>query len=233
MNLSAIISAVYTETGRPDLVDETLGKIISTTQALHMVDYYRRDIRSARVGFDYLSYLQQLDKMSLPLFRKMAWIKRSDKNLFDPSNIQQPQGGQLPPLYPFWASAGDDTKVLKQIDGDDIFNVNGFLKTDVFYQAGDQINMRSSWAFQWAQIGWYARPQLGSTDDTFVSWIADDYPYAIIYLSAGNLLRSQGMTDDSLQYTNSTPRRDGGIGTGIGDEQAMLIKMNEIESEGR
>ena len=84
-------------------------------------------------------------------------------------------------------------KMFEVIDPTQLFNGFGNERTDVVYLAGNILQMRSSDPFTYFQLGYYAHPD--TTVEGWNSWIADEFPYAIIYEAAATVTVSIGYNE--------------------------------------
>lgn len=215
--LQSLMNEVYTCTNRPDKIAETKAAIISSTLKMHGLDYFFRDIFPAKAMFDVSQYIQALDTSTLPRFRSVAYIRKWDNSL-DASLISGVSGGAVPSLPPLYDSNGFlvnpnlATALLKPIDPTNIFDEFGSERTDVYYQAGNTLMIRSSTALSVALVGWYQWPNV--TDALYDSWIARDYKYAIIYDAASNIFASISQQDQARKY-DAPPDPRTGKGAGL------------------
>lgn len=247
MDLANIIANIYTATNRPDLSGETLQAAIASTLKMHTMDFWFRDIQTAQVVFDTSAYVQVLDTNTIPKFRTTAYARKNDPTL---ATYQQ-NPLILPPLYnsPIGIPYGIDetmrffkiitpTSILDKEYGDEIL--------DTAYQVGDSLMFKSLSTFQYLLYGWYAFPNVDTTttgtvnitlgENTFTisvyplfsSWVARDYPYAIIYDAASAILQSIGMTDAARKFDNPDPNNPGLVASHV----QALTKAN-IVAEGR
>lgn len=208
MNLTELIAAVYVETNRPDLSDQTRQSIKAQTLAMHGMDLFPDDILNGQVAFDTAQWIQQFDRGILTRFRKLAYARK-----WNPAD----QASALNPLLPpNWASNCGDfgwcqrNGFIKFQSPDDLLNSYGGEKVDVGYLAGRNILIRSSTQFQFLLTGWYAFPDV--SDDGFSSWVADEYPYAIVYGATSQILQTVGQLDSSRMYDRpATDTHDGGL----------------------
>jgi len=225
MNLSQLISAVYTETNRPDLVSETQQAVLESTLYVHTIDFWRKDVCEALVVFDQpLNYLQVLDISSLPLFRKISYIRKTN-----PIATQMQQtGGQLPYTYAYPPNQFD---FLTGVDVGDVLDEYGYERQDIYYEAGDQLNIKSSTQLQYATVGYYAFPNLDASGVNFFSWIARDYPYAIVYKATSAIFGKIGEDKAYAMYMRPPNMRTGDEG-GEFHKQMAILRMNSIVGKG-
>ncbi len=171
MTLTELINEVYILTNRPDLTGQTLSTVRSATLALHHSDYYFKDLYETGIVFDTSATVQQLEYRNLfPTWRSLKYLRKLDVST----------GTQVPGLF------------FSVIDPTDILDQYQVTKDNIVYVAGDNLNARSSVAFQHCLIGFYRNPLLGTTNDTFSSWIAIDHPWAVIYTAASTVLKMIG-----------------------------------------
>lgn len=233
MDLATLTNMVITEVNRPDMGLVSNGgdgripqAIIASTLKMHGLDFFYKDIRESMVVFDQSAYIQQLDIQSLPRFKALAYARKNDPSLA--SYQQNPT--LLPPLYTFNSSSGipESTKLtmkeLEIITPDAILDVYGSEKFDVCYAAGGTVNIKSTTSLQYLLLGYYAWPDVGQgtvveggsgvapvtgLGTRYYSWIADEFPFAIVYDAASTILQKIGMTDAARKYDSPDPEESG------------------------
>lgn len=212
-NYAALIQAVYVETGRPDLVNETAAAIVQAVVGLHARGRYLKDIKRARVVFDYASFIQELQIDGLPYFRNVAYCRvGTGQNVqSDGTYVAQTVPQLVPPNgYPwgYW-----NFPEFELIEADDIWNVNGYEKINVAYQAGKSIYLKGGWEFQYLQLGYFSYPNTDITNNAanFDSWIADEYQYAVVLMAAANVYAKKGQNDLAAVINNTNPDSPAGI----------------------
>lgn len=227
-NLVALVNAVFTETNRPDLIDETFQAVYSSTLKMHGLEFFSKDIVTGPIVFDTTSYIQALDTTVLPYFRAVSYIRKDYPAIY---NGYEQNPTNLPPLYQGidgrLYSMSQARALLKEIAVDDIFDEFATEKVDIWYKAGSNIFIRSSTALRYGLIGWYAWPNLDIANNNiaqflttptlcsplFNSWIAAEYPYAIIYDAASAMLQKQGQQEAARKYDQlPDPRTNKGAG---------------------
>lgn len=175
MTLTDLTNEVYTLTGRPDRVAETLSAIRSSTLKLHQVDYFYKDLLETGIQFTSSAFQQQLDYRALfPLFRAVKYFIKWD-------NVNQAPG--LP---------------LTRIQPENILDQYGVSKQDVYYVAGAYVNINSSDAQQYYLAGIWQNPNI--TPANYASWIALDHPYAIVFDAVATVLKTIGKNDEAADY---------------------------------
>lgn len=166
MLLSELITETYVQTLRPDLVAETTAAVKSATLLAHNSDFYARDLYENGVVFDESLFIQSLSVGVIPNYRKINYIRLYDA-------VGQSPGPMLEILTP-----------------DQIFDAYGVDKVNIAYEAGTQIEIRGGVPFQHILVGAYVTPDI--TNLGYNSWVADSYPYAIIYSAARIVLYASG-----------------------------------------
>lgn len=170
MLFDSIYADVLTITARPDLVDITKLAIRHATIRAHTSDTFPKDLRETGVQFETADYLQQLDLGTLPRFRAIKYIRKSDIN-------------------------GNMGEFLAVVDPDNIFDTYHQEKQDRFYFAGETINIKSSTTLQYIVVGYYVNPN--TLEATYDSWIANLYPQAITYAAAAAVFTSIGYDEQA------------------------------------
>jgi len=175
MTLAELITEVYSITGRPDRVAETLSAVKSATLKAHQSDYYYKDIFETGVAFDAADYIQALDYRSLlSNWRALKYLRKYD------------------------AAANTPGRMLKIISPDELFDGYKIQKADICYVAGAYIQINSSTPEQTYLLGCYLNPVV--TDTGYNSWIALDHPYAIVYDAAATVFKAVGKDEESAQF---------------------------------
>lgn len=226
VTLDELMNMVYTETNRPDLIAQTRQAILASTLKLHTMDKYYRDIRTAQVVFDFSAYIQQLDTEVFSRLRNFAYLRKWDPSLFN---------SQLQPINPTTNGVAGPvpvsvaTATIELIDPSDFLDEYGYEKVDVGYVVGDSLMIRSSTAFQYLLVGWYQRPNISV--DNYGTWLANTYPYAIVYDAAATIFTGMGQQDKSRTYSSPADPRRNFMG-GLVEQQIALIRTNEIVAGG-
>lgn len=235
MTLNELMDAVYVETARPDLVNETRNKLVGAIVQYHNIDYFWRDIATAQVVFDISNYIQVLDIQSLPRFRSLSYARKYDPTIVANENTPS----LLPPLYPQWWTLKRAMDLLTIIAPDDLFDEFHCEKLDVMYGVGGSMMIKSSTSLKYLQVGWYQQPLVGvgtlDAEGTPIidgsvafptygngSFIASDFPCLLIYAAASGVLQSIGQNDASRKYDNPSPNA-GGLVQG---QLEQMIKSN-------
>lgn len=174
MNLSELQQEVYTITGRPDLVTETLMGIRTATLKAHNSDFYAKDLFETGIQFATAEYIQQLDSLILfPRYRKIKYLRKYDE-------VSQAPGDFLDIILP-----------------ESILDGWGITRDNVAYESGAVLNIRSSTQTKYYLIGFYQHPDV--TSSGYSSWVAVSHPYFIVYAAAEAVFRAIGKEEDAAR----------------------------------
>lgn len=246
-SLAALMNAVFVETNRPDLLTETAQAVFASTLKMHGMDFFGKDIATGQLVFDSSSYIQTLDTNTLPYYRAIAVIRKDNPALYGSYELNPTN---LPPLFTGidgrLYSVFEARAILKEISIDNIFDEFKAEKVDVWYQAGSTIMIRSSTALKWGLISWYAWPNLDinnanlatfltapqNCSPLFNSWVAQEFPYAIIFDAASSVLQKQGQVDAARKY-DQVPDPRTGRGAGLIWSHINNMLISNIVNTGR
>lgn len=174
MELVDLITEVYSITGRPDRVSETLSGIKAATLKCHHSDYYTKDILETGLQFATSDYLQNWDyRNTVPYFRSAKYFRKYDVTV-------------TPPV------AGI---ALTKVVPENLFDSYGIEKADIWYSAGAFIQIKSSTQESTYLVGCYVNPIM--TASQYVSWISQDHPYAIIFEAAATVFKAIGKDEEA------------------------------------
>ena len=197
VSLSSLISDVYLLTNRPDLEGETTLAVKAATIKAHSSDDYIYDFQENSIAFDSSDYFQSLDvKTIFPLWRKGRYLRIYDNTPY----------------------TGGPSNVLKYIEPEKVVDEFGANRTDIWYQAGSNLQIRTSAPSQYFLIGYYKNPDV--TANGFNSWIADNYPMAIVYEAAAIVFKTIGYDEQVVTYR------------GMVAEQMQLLKQTSLTGIG-
>lgn len=172
MTFDELVSEVYLITNRADLVNETKSAIKAATLKAHKTDFYSKDIYETGIEFDSADYRQSLDYISLfSNFRALKYFRRV-------------------------TSATDDVGAfLEVITPEETIDSYGSNRVDIAYVAGRVLEIRAAVEFKYALIGAYVLPIV--REGAYNSWVAEQFPYAIVYEACRVLFRSIGQMEES------------------------------------
>ena len=194
--LAELLIEVYELTNRPDLVSETTSAIKAATLKAHQTDFYSKDIFETGVEFTTADFRQSLDYIAfISNLRAMKYLRRVEDETDD---------------------VGKFFEIIDVAESLDSYGVN---RTDIAYVAGRVLEIRSSVSFTKALLGAYVFPIVTPTV-SYASWIADLYPYAIIYEAARVVFKSIGYDEQSAQFNS------------LVSEQYTLLKASALPDVG-
>jgi len=175
MTFIELLAAVYDLTNRPDLVTETKQAVQAATLKIHTSDFYSKDIHEVGIQFDSASFRQSLDYYTLITnFRSVKYLKRVE-------------------------SATDDKgKFFDIISVDEVLDAYNRNRTDIAYVAGRVIEIRASVEWQFGLFGAYVMPIV--REEAFVSWVADMYPFTIVYEATRRIFVTVGQREEANGY---------------------------------
>lgn len=178
--LTAVMENAYLLTKRPDLVDVTRMAVKNATLKLHMSDFFHKDLFETGISFDETKYIHKLAiKELLPTFRTTSYLR---KVAVDASSSTGYVGTTfLESVHPLYAK--DDY----QID-----------RTDVYYAAGQVINIRLSTQESRLLGGFYLYPNV--SDELYESWIARENQEIISYDAAATVFKGIGFDEQAAQF---------------------------------
>ena len=175
MTFDELVAEVYLLTNRPDLTAETTSAVKAATLKAHQTDYYSKDIYETGIQFTTSEFRQSLDYISLlSNFRAFKYLRKA-------------------------TSATDDTGAFFGIlTPEETLDSYGANKTDIAYVAGRVLEIRSSTTFQYAYLGCYVLPVIRT--GAYVSWVAEQHPYAIIYEACRVMFKAIGFDEQSATF---------------------------------
>ena len=172
---ASILADCLVETKRPDQVVFITRKIKETIQALHMVDYFNRDIVENAVTFG--EVLGSLRAELPPRFRKLVYAR------------PWPIGEELP-----------STNFYKVINPGEIYDAVQQLKMNCIYQAGNYMHLYiGSGDATRALAAYYSFPLLASEVEIDADWIVktDAYAPAIVLQASAKTLARLGSREEA------------------------------------
>lgn len=212
-SFTGLCNKVAIVTNRPDMLSVASGgtgdiplAVQASTLKMHTDEgaFFFKDIVTAQVKFDQAAWIQVLDTSSFARYRAMSYFRKNDPSLAS----YQLNPGLLPPLttgfFGIPYTILQAMLPLQCIEPNNILDEFGVERQDVFYQAGASLFIKSSTSLNYGLMGWYAYPNVGSDDigTGYSSWIANEYPFAIIYDAASAILQGVGMTDAARKFDN-------------------------------
>lgn len=172
MTFDELKEEVFLITNRRDLVSETESAIKSATLKAHKSDFYSKDIFETGIEFPSADFRQSLDYVTLlSNFRAFKYFRRVEDE-FD-----------------------DVGKLIEIISVDEILDSYDINRVDIAYVAGRVLEIRSSVEFTKALLGAYVLPVVRT--GAYLSWVAEQFPFAIIHEAARRIFRSIGQLEES------------------------------------
>jgi hypothetical protein len=176
MTLQELMAEVYIITTRPDLVADTESAVKAATLKAHQLDYFSEDLTEVAVDLIDSNYKQEFGYLStFPNFRAFKYFLRLE------------------------APDTETGVAIDIIDIEETVDDYGYLRPNIAYIAGNVLQIRSTVAFQYADVGAYILPDV--TTLGYKSWIADRYPYSIVYEAARRLFLVIGYQEQSASMT--------------------------------
>lgn len=188
---SDLVDEVNSITLRPDLVSQTKSAVRAATLTAHHLDYFPKDLFETGLQFDVPDYVQSLDyKSVVPRWRALKYLRKYD------ASVQL--GQDLTP------------KFFELITPEVALDNYGLVRQDTCYLAGESLEIRSTTKDTYMLLGCYIHPNV--VEATYSSWIATEYPYAIIYGAAAIIFSQIGYEEQAgstqqlanLQYSQLT-----------------------------
>ena len=196
-SFASVVSDVMALTNRPDLVNETNLAVQAATLKAHQFDDWIKDFNEYSIAFTTSDYFQSLDyKSVIPLWRKPRYMRKYDNT----------------------AITGGPTDFLEYIPPEKVIDEYGYNRTNIFYVAGNQIQIRTDSPYQYFLVGCYVNPDI--TVAGYDSWIANDHKFAIVYEAVAIILKTVGMDEQVVTYRDMV------------DEQMRLLTQHAVTGLG-
>lgn len=232
MNMAQLVSAVITETNRPDLGFVSTGgtgeipqSIFAALMELHTIDFFYKDCVETQITFPLTQYIQSLDTTTIPNYRSAAFLRKWDP-AYTPGEINPGTAASVVSTSTFQKA----TAPIELVNiGDILDRLYGRERTDIAYQAGYNIQIKSSTPLTYLLLTYYGFPNLDMSNNgtSMVSWIANEYPYAVVYKATSNTFVAQGQQENARKY--DSPAEQGGL---VASHVRNLIN-NNITANGR
>ena len=176
MTFDELVAEVYLITNRSDLVGETKSAVKAATLKAHKSDFYSKDIFEVGVEFTTAEFRQSFDYVTLlSNFRAFSYLRRVEDELDD---------------------TGTFFDIITPLE---LLDEYGKGRTDIAYVAGRVLEIRSSVTFSKALLGAYVLPIV--RENAYLSWVAEQFPFAIVYEAARVLFKSIGYDEQSAAIT--------------------------------
>lgn len=169
--LAELKADVLTIVKRPDLANDIELHTKNAILKAHSADYWKGDLLETAFTFAVSSVNYSLDKTSLiARWKKIKYLNTIDNNTLD----------IIRPLTPI-----DVMQFKDQYD---------YLKDYVFYEAGSNLQIRVGDGWKYFGLGVYIYPDTTLANP---SWIADQFPFAIVYEAARTMFKTIGYDEQS------------------------------------
>lgn len=179
--LDSLTDDVIEITKRPDQITYIRNRIKVATLKAHHKEWYIRDMIKDWMFPASPATSFVLDVSSkFPLFRKM-------------DSIYPVLNGQL-------------LDKLSPIQPDDLFSEFGNLRNNCWYQTGTDVNIRTVNKYDQFLVHVYVHPNV--SDSGYSSWIANEYPDAIVCRVAGDVFARAGKDAEATQQKNAARETD-------------------------
>jgi len=197
MNLAEMSTEVIALTRRPDLATLITANLKAATLKAHNSDYYYKDIFEASIQFPTSEILQTFNYTgTFPRWRALKYLRKVDPTTF--------------------VAIGPEYTVITP---EQIFDAYGLEKPNVVYVAGLTLQIKSLAASQIFAVGFYQYPLI-TPDASYSSWIANEFPWAIIYDCAATVFKTTGNQEQEAAMR------------GLYAEQINQIKLTNIQAVG-
>jgi hypothetical protein len=169
--LAELKADVIVVTKRPDLAADVEFHTKNAILKAHAADYWLNDLYENAFQFAAAATEYSLEyKVLLPRWKKIKYL-----------NVIDSITGEI-------VRKVDPIPLEKFLDG------YGYKQDYVFYQAGDYLKIRASGQEQAYGFGCYLYPD---TTLAYPSWIADEFPFVIVYEAARTLFKAIGFDEQS------------------------------------
>jgi len=200
MTYAELVQAVLGITKRPDQLALTESAVRASVLKAHTKDFYYKDLVEVAGQVERPSHLTSLTaKEVVPRFRKVKYITPWH---YDPRSRSL-------------GCAGQQLKVIQLGNEVDAY---GYYKDNVFYMAGELLQIRTSFPLSHFLIGAFQFPD--TTPTGFKTWIADECPEAIVHEAARQVLSTVGM------------RELAAVQQQLAAEQYALLTINNLATAG-
>lgn len=181
MNFNELVTEVISITRRPDLEPQIQAAVKAATIKAHHSDFYYRDLHEMSVEFAVEYQIQNfLPTDIFTNFRKAKYIR----------------------LW-FGDVDGYAGKFLTPIHIENSIDDYSLDRVDVFYMAGQLLQIRTAAPIKRVLFGAYLHPVV-TPESSYNSWIANEYPYAIVYEACRAIFKRIGKDSESAEFNRLT-----------------------------
>jgi hypothetical protein len=159
-----MIDEIYERTKRPDLVIETAQHLKMATRIAHKSGKFWRDLQKVVISALPLDQVQEITLESVaPRLRAISSL----------------------------TSTANERVEYDPIAADDLLDVDGYLRTNVYWGFGATLQVRAAAPESSLTLRYFQYP-IVATPSTYNSWIANEHSDLLVNLAASNLLASVG-----------------------------------------
>jgi|SRR5690554_3396613 len=174
MDFQELVAEVVDITKRPDKVTSIESAVKTATLKAHHSDYFFNDLVEVAVEFDEPRFIQTFDpKQVVPRYRQAKYMRVWEGDI-----------------------NGYPKDFLEHIQVEAALDNYGYTRTNVFYMAGQFLQIRGAMPVEKVLFGCYVHP-LVTPSENYNSWIADEYPGAIVYEAARTIFLQIGYQEQS------------------------------------
>lgn len=175
MTFDELLAEVYSLTKRADLVVETKSAVKAATLKAHQLDFFSKDLYETIIEADEPAYIHTIDYPAIiSNFRALKYLRK------------------------IGLTDGQPTDFIEIITPDLVLDSYNVMRENVAYTAGRNIELRSDTLVQKIILGCYVNPII--TEGSYSSWVAELYPYVIIFEAAKVLFKTIGYDEQSASY---------------------------------
>lgn len=177
MTFDELLEEVYTLTKRPDLSADTELAVKAATLKAHRTDFYSRDIAEVPLTLGTTAkYIWSLDIVSyISNFRSIKYIRIYDTVSLVP------------------------TTFFEIITPEEVLDSYGVQRSNVAYIAGRNVELKANVTFTDIIFACYVLP-IVTPKGFYSSWVADLFPYAIVFEAARVVYKTIGFDEESAAY---------------------------------
>jgi len=191
MDYATLISEIYIQTGRPDLVNETAAALRSATLAAHSLNDLDLDeslVVMSCTGSDGLYNVRLSDVSNNNIYHLITAGETTDYGIVV---VAEPEPDTTAPvirkILNIWAcdGLGKFLYELPRVPPAEVFGRGGFLQYG-YRQAGANLSIRVGDELEFIAISYLGMPS--TAEATYSSWIAEAAPYYLVHMAAAALL---------------------------------------------
>lgn len=197
---SELRDSVYALTNRPDLVQETIIGLRKSLFKYHQADSWKQDLAIQIIDFS-LEVPYEPNRWNIPLSDFSRHRRGKDLRIPPEINISDypPNGNAL--FYPPYNQV-PSSHTFKFLTVDNIFDAYNCEKPCYWFIAGQSLYIKASFEPTKLSYIYYQWPVFASTEaaNNITSWIADQYPDAVVEEAAAAVFKAIGKDDEHQIY---------------------------------